>query len=187
MKPIIVMQTDFGIGGGSAMHGTCLKVDPEFEIYEANHSIEKFNVQAAGRNLRNLIPFWPEGTVFVSVVDPGVGTSRRACVALTANGRYVVTPDNGCLEEIREKHGIASVREIDQSVNRYKGNAWSLKSDIFHGSACFIHDDAVDAVASGRPDGAEDRQADDEEKTQAVIPVRHEKHSFISCLRVVLA
>ncbi|MBP0986198.1 MAG: SAM-dependent chlorinase/fluorinase, partial [Oscillospiraceae bacterium] len=106
------------------------------------------DVVAAGHNLTEVIPYWPEGTVFVSVVDPGVGTARKACVALTENGRYVVTPDNGCLEEIRNTYGIAAVREIDQSVNRYKGNEWSLKSDIFHGRDVFAFCGA--RLASGK-------------------------------------
>ena len=76
------------------------------------------------------------------------GTARKACVALTENGRYVVTPDNGCLEEIRNTYGIAAVREIDQSVNRYKGNEWSLKSDIFHGRDVFAYCGA--RLASGK-------------------------------------
>ena len=86
MRPVIAMQTDFGVGGGSAMRGTCLKVDPELEVYEITHTIDKFNVRAAGRSLHNIVPYWPEGTVFVSVVDPGVGTSRRASVALLKHG-----------------------------------------------------------------------------------------------------
>ena len=136
MKPIIVMQTDFGVGGGSAMHGTCLKVDPELERYEANHSIEKFNVQAASRNLRNIIPYWPEGTIFVSVIDPGVGTSRKACVALLNNGSYVVSPDNGSLTLLLENPGIKAVREIDETVNRLKGTE---KVSIFHGRDLFAY------------------------------------------------
>ena len=136
MKPIIVMQTDFGVGGGSAMHGTCLKVDPELEIYEANHSIEKFNVQAASRSLHNITPYWPEGTIFVSVIDPGVGTSRRACVALLNNGSYVVSPDNGSLTLLLDSPGIKTVRQIDETVNRLKGTE---KVSIFHGRDLFAY------------------------------------------------
>ena len=136
MKPIIVMQTDFGVGGGSAMHGTCLKVDPKLEIYEANHSIEKFNVQAASRSLHNITPYWPEGTIFVSVIDPGVGTSRRACVALLNNGSYVVSPDNGSLTLLLDSPGIKAVREIDETVNRLKGTE---KVSIFHGRDLFAY------------------------------------------------
>lgn len=135
----VVIQTDFGRGGSGAMAGVCKLVDRSVRVYNITHEVPKFDVVAAGHNLTEVIPYWPEGTVFVSVVDPGVGTARKACVALTENGRYVVTPDNGCLEEIRNTYGIAAVREIDQSVNRYKGNEWSLKSDIFHGRDVFAY------------------------------------------------
>ena len=144
----VVIQTDFGRGGSGAMAGVCKLVDRSVRVYNITHEVPKFDVIAAGHNLADVIPYWPEGTVFVSVVDPGVGTERKACVALTGNGRYVVTPDNGCLAEIRTRHGIVSVREIDQTVNRYKGNEWSLKSDIFHGRDVFAYCGA--RLASGK-------------------------------------
>ncbi len=136
MKPIIAMQTDFGVGGGSTMRGTCLKVDPELEVYEISHSIEKFNVKAAARSLYHIVPYWPAGTVFVSVIDPGVGTSRRASVALLNNGSYVVTPDNGALTLLLESPGIRAVRTIDETVNRLKGTE---KVSIFHGRDLFAY------------------------------------------------
>lgn len=135
----VVFQTDFGRGGSGAMAGVCKLVDRSVRVYNITHEVPKFDVTAASRNLTDVIPYWPEGTVFVSVVDPGVGTPRRACVALTENGRYIVTPDNGTLAEIKDTIGIRSVREIDQSVNRYRGNEWSLKSDIFHGRDVFAY------------------------------------------------
>lgn len=136
MKPIIAIQTDFGVGGGSTVHGTCLKVDPELEIYEISHSIEKFNIRAAARSLHNIVPYWPQGTVFVSVIDPGVGTSRRASVALLENGSYVVTPDNGTLSLLLDNPGIRAVRTIDETVNRLKGTE---KVSIFHGRDLFAY------------------------------------------------
>ena len=59
--------------------------------------------------------FWPQGTIFVSVVDPGVGTPRRACVARTADGYTVVTPDNGTLTHLKQWVGITEVRQIDET------------------------------------------------------------------------
>ena len=136
MKPIIAIQTDFGVGGGSTVHGTCLKVDPELEVYEISHSIEKFNIKAAARSLHHIVPYWPEGTVFVSVIDPGVGTSRRASVALLNNGSYVVTPDNGALTLLLDDPGVKAVRTIDETVNRLKGTE---KVSIFHGRDLFAY------------------------------------------------
>ena len=135
----IVLQTDFGRGGSGAMAGICKLVSRDNRVYNLTHEVPKFDVRAAGRNLADVLEYWPEGTVFVSVVDPGVGTQRRACVARTCTGHYVVTPDNGCLAEVEEKCGIEAVREIDQNVNRYRGNEWSDRSDIFHGRDVFAY------------------------------------------------
>jgi S-adenosylmethionine hydrolase len=85
------------------------------------------------------MPFWPEGTVFVSVCDPGVGTPRKASVAKTSNGYYIVTPDNGTLAPVMDSCGIDEIREIDQTINRYHGNEWSDKSNIFHGRDIFAY------------------------------------------------
>ena len=134
----VVMQTDFG-GVAGAMAGVCKIVDPTLQVFHITGSIPKFNVKAAGESLKDVLPCWPEGTVFVSVVDPGVGTTRKACVAKTKNGYYVVTPDNGCLDVLDEAFGIEEIREIDQSMNRYKGNKWSTQSDIFHGRDIFAY------------------------------------------------
>ena len=120
MKPCIVMQTDFGVGGGGAMYGVCKTIDPELQIYDLSHVIPKFNVEKASASLRNVMPFWPKGTIFVSVVDPGVGTARKASVAHTCNGYYVVTPDNGSLTYIKQEFGIDAIREIDETVNRLR-------------------------------------------------------------------
>ena len=136
MKNIIVIQTDFGIGGGSAMRGTCKKVDPELDIYEVNHQVEKFNVKQASRYLFHHVSYWPAGTVFVSVVDPGVGTSRRASVAKLKNGSYVVSPDNGSLTYLLDNPGIEEIREIDETTNRLKGTE---NVSIFHGRDLFAY------------------------------------------------
>lgn len=82
--------------------------------------------------------FWPKGTIFVSVVDPGVGTPRRACVAVTADGYYVVTPNNGSLTHLNRWSGITEVREIDESINRLKGKNTEDVS-VFHGRDLFVY------------------------------------------------
>ena len=78
--------------------------------------------------------FWPKGTIFVSVVDPGVGTARKACVARTSDGYFVVTPDNGALTHLKKYVGIEEVREIDESVNRLQS---TVGTSIFHGRDLF--------------------------------------------------
>ena len=135
-KPCIVFQTDFGLGGGCAMYGVCKQVDPELEPYELTHTIPVFDVEKASVSLRNTVCSWPEGTVFVSVVDPGVGTARRASVAKTANGYYIVTPDNGTLTYPLRDFGITEIRQIDETVNRYHGTE---DTNIFHGRDLFAY------------------------------------------------
>ncbi len=137
-KACIVLQTDFGLNWGTvaSMYGVCKQVDPQLEIFDLSHTIEQFNTLAASECLQYTVKYWPKGTVFVSVVDPGVGTSRKACVAKTKNGYYIVTPDNGTLTHIKEMYGIEEVREIDETVNRYPG---SEKVNVFHGRDLFAY------------------------------------------------
>ena len=144
MKSALVMQTDFGVDNLSVatMRGVAMIVDPELRVFDATHAINQFDVLAASDALIYTIPFWPEGTVFVSVVDPGVGTARRGCVAKLNNGSFVVTPDNGSLTAILD--WVVAVREIDESVNRLKG---SDKANSFHGRDVFAYTAA--RLASG--------------------------------------
>ena len=81
MKPTIVFMTDFGSGGGAVLAGVVKSVDPELGVYDFDHNIEPYNIRQAAYQLSTVVPYWPAGTVFVCVVDPGVGTSRRGCVA----------------------------------------------------------------------------------------------------------
>lgn len=137
-KPSIVFMTDFGRNWGAVatMYGVCKQVDNELELFDLTHTIPPFDIMAASSCLNYTLPYWPEGTIFVSVVDPGVGTDRRASVAKTANGYYVVTPDNGTLTHIHKKFGVVEIREIDENVNRYKGTE---KVNVFHGRDIFAY------------------------------------------------
>ena len=120
MKPTVVLQSDFGSGGGGAMTGVIKSLDAEVPVYDYEHFVEPFNVDAASASLSRIIDVWPAGTIFVSVVDPGVGTSRRSCVARLDNGCYIVTPDNGTLTMFAGH--VTEVRSIDESINRLPGS-----------------------------------------------------------------
>lgn len=135
-KPILVFQTDFTYKEGaiSSMYGVVKSVDRTLEIFDGTHEIPHFDTWSASYRLYQYMRFWPKGTIFVSVVDPGVGTSRRACVARTKDGYFVVTPDNGALTHIKEFVGIEEVREIDEKVNRLKSTEGT---SIFHGRDLF--------------------------------------------------
>ena len=135
-KPILVFQTDFTYkeGAVSAMYGVVKTVDRELEIFDGTHELPQYDTWSASYRLFQCLPFWPKGTIYVSVVDPGVGPARRACVAKTANGYYVVTPDNGALTHVKKEFGILEVREIDESINRLKH---TRGVSVFHGRDLF--------------------------------------------------
>ncbi len=138
MKPILVFQTDFTYkeGAVSSMYGVVKSVDRELEIMDGTHELPQYDTWSASYRLYQSLQFWPEGTIYVSVVDPGVGTSRRACVAKTVDGYYIVTPDNGSLTHVKRLIGIEAVREIDESVNRLRGKGTEGVA-IFHGRDVF--------------------------------------------------
>jgi S-adenosylmethionine hydrolase len=129
---IVVFQSDFGLKDGavSAMKGVANGVSTDLKLYDLTHEIPAYNIWEAAYRLEQTVRYWPAGTVFVSVVDPGVGTTRKSVVLKTKSGHYIVTPDNGTLTLIAESLGIAEVREIDEAVNRRKD---SQKSYTFHG------------------------------------------------------
>ena len=134
----LVIQTDFGTGSLSvnAMHGVCAMVSDDLKVHDGNNDVNQFDVLNASDSLMYVLPYWPKGTFFVSVVDPGVGTKRRSCVAKCKNGQYIVTPDNGTLTYIKEEIGIEEVREIDESINRLPG---SEGVHIFHGRDVYAY------------------------------------------------
>ena len=134
--PILVFQTDFTYkeGAVAAMYGVVRSVDRDVEIITATHEIPQYDIWSASYRLSQYVPFWPKGTVFVSVVDPGVGTSRKACVALTKDGYYIVTPDNGALTHVMVGQGISEVREIDETINRLPN---TRGTSVFHGRDLF--------------------------------------------------
>ena len=129
---MLVLQTDFGLQDGAvaAMYGVSLGVNPDLKIYNLTHEIETYNIWDASYRLVQTLQYWPEGTVFVSVVDPGVGSERKSIVAKTKDGKYVVTPDNGTLTHIHSNIGIEEIREIDETRNRLP---YSADSYTFHG------------------------------------------------------
>lgn len=145
MRPL-VYQTDFGIEDGavSAMYGVAYSVSPDLKISDLTHGIQPYNIWEASYRLIQTVSYWPEGTVFVSVVDPGVGSTRRSVVVKTKAGRYVVTPDNGTLTHLKRRVGIAEARLIDETVNRLPH---SEECYTFHGRDVYAYTGA--RLASG--------------------------------------
>lgn len=124
---IVVLQTDFGVKDSavSEIKGVMYSVDKSLVVAEVTEEIPPYNIWDAAYRLYQAAPYWPVGSVFVSVVDPGVGTVRKSIVALTKDGRYFVTPDNGTLTYIADNIGIQEIREIDEAKNRLPGSSAS--------------------------------------------------------------
>ena len=77
------------------MYGVALSVDKDLKVYDLTHEIPAYNIWEAALRLEQTARYWPSGTVFINVVDPGVGTERKSVVMKTKNNYYFVTPDNG--------------------------------------------------------------------------------------------
>jgi hypothetical protein len=132
----LVLLTDFGTQDGavSAMKGVAYSVSQDLLISDLSH--ENPSIFVGAYRLYQAEQFWPADTVFVAVVDPGVGTARRSVVLRTRTGHYFVGPDNGLLSLVAERDGIEGLRQIDERVNRRKG---SDDSHTFHGRDVFAY------------------------------------------------
>lgn len=133
-----MLQSDFGLADGAvcAMRGIIAEVSSAVLVSDLTHDIPAFARWDASYRLFQTYRYWPAGTVFVSVVDPGVGSGRKSAVAKLIDGKYVVTPDNGTLCHLKAHAHIAEVREIDETKNRIKG---SERSHTFHGRDVYAY------------------------------------------------
>ncbi|HWA26248.1 MAG TPA: S-adenosyl-l-methionine hydroxide adenosyltransferase family protein [Lacunisphaera sp.] len=136
-KRALVIQTDFGTKDGAvaAMKGVAFGVAPDLPIFDLSHENTPYNIWEGAYRLKQSVAYWPPGTVFVSVIDPGVGTERASVVLQTKSGHFFVGPDNGTWTFVAEELGIAAVRRIDEKVNRRPG---SEKSYTFHGRDIYV-------------------------------------------------
>ena len=137
-KNALVFQSDFGVKDGAvaAMKGVAFSVSDRLRVFDITHEIPVYNIWEAAYRLNQTVPYWPKGTVFVSVVDPGVGSDRKSVVLKTKSGHFIVSPDNGTLTLIAESLGIEEVREIDEVKNRLKN---SEQSYTFHGRDVYAY------------------------------------------------
>ncbi len=131
-----MLLTDFGTQDGavSAMKGVAYSVSQDLLISDLSH--ENPSIFAGAYRLYQTEQFWPDGTVFVAVVDPGVGTQRLSVVLETRTGHYFVGPNNGLLALVAERDGIEALRQIDERVNR---RPESGESHTFHGRDVFAY------------------------------------------------
>ncbi|WP_374338494.1 S-adenosyl-l-methionine hydroxide adenosyltransferase family protein [Leeia sp.] len=143
----LVLMTDFGLKDGavSAMRGVAYGVDPQLNVSDLTHEVPEYDIWVGAYRLYQTANYWPQGTVFVSVVDPGVGTERKSVVMKTKDGRYFVNPNNGLLTLIAERDGVAELRQIDEKTNRLSGSG---ESYTFHGRDVYAYTGA--RLASGK-------------------------------------
>jgi S-adenosylmethionine hydrolase len=133
--PTIVFMTDFGTVDDSVAicRGVMYSIAPDARIVDLTHQVTPFSILDGARFLYGATPYYPAGTVFVAVVDPGVGSTRRAVVVKSKRGQYFVLPDNGLMTLVQDRDGIEGAREI---TNR----DWMIGaalSSTFHGRDIF--------------------------------------------------
>ena len=111
---MITLTSDFGYTDSyvAQMKGVILNINPSTTITDITHNINKFNIQMGAFILASTTSYFPKGTIHVAVVDPGVGTKRRAIVIQTKKA-YFIGPDNGLLLLAAEHQGILSIHELD--------------------------------------------------------------------------
>jgi S-adenosylmethionine hydrolase len=110
----IVFMTDFGVVDDSVAicRGVMYSIMPEVRIVDLTHQVTPFSILDGARFLYGATPYYPAGTVFVVVIDPTVGSTRKAIVAKSKRGQYFVLPDNGLLTLVEQRDGIEGAHEI---------------------------------------------------------------------------
>jgi S-adenosylmethionine hydrolase len=128
-------MTDFGTANDAVAicRAVMVGIAPDVRIMDITHQVTPFSIEEGARFLTGVTPYYPAGTVFVVVVDPGVGTSRKAVIVKSKKGQYFVLPDNGLITPVIERDGLDSAREIT-NTDWMIGNA---VSSTFHGRDIF--------------------------------------------------
>lgn len=128
-------MTDFGTANDSVAicKAVILRIAPDARIMDITHQVTPYSIEEASRFLAGVTPYYPSGTVFLVVVDPGVGTSRKAIIVKSTKGQYFVLPDNGLITPVADRDGIEGAHEITNP-------AWMIGlkvSSTFHGRDIF--------------------------------------------------
>jgi S-adenosylmethionine hydrolase len=112
--PTVVFMTDFGVVDDSVAlcKGVMYGIAPNLRIVDLTHQVTPFSIRDGARFLFGATPYFPAGTVFVVVIDPGVGSSRKAVVVKSKRGQFFVLPDNGLMTMVEDRDGIEAIREV---------------------------------------------------------------------------
>jgi len=134
-RPTIVFMTDFGTANDAVAicKAVIVEIVPDVRIMDITHQVTPFSIEEGARFLAGVTPYYPAGTVFLAVVDPGVGTSRKAIVVKSKKGQFFVLPDNGLITPVADRDGIEAAREITNP-------GWMIGDKIsstFHGRDVF--------------------------------------------------
>ena len=134
-QPTIVFMTDFGVVDDSVAicKGVMYSIAPEVRIVDLTHQVTPFSILDGARFLYGAAPYYPAGAVFVVVIDPGVGSTRKAIVVKSKRGQFFVLPDNGLMTLVQDRDGLEAAREITNP-------AWMIGtrlSSTFHGRDIF--------------------------------------------------
>ena len=134
-RPTIVFMTDFGTANDAVAicRAVIIGIVPDVRIMDITHQVTPFSIEEGSRFLAGVTPYYPSGTVFLVVVDPGVGTSRKAVVVKAKTGQFFILPDNGLITPVADRDGVVAVREITNP-------AWMIGDKIsstFHGRDIF--------------------------------------------------
>jgi S-adenosyl-L-methionine hydrolase (adenosine-forming) len=133
--PTVVFMTDFGVVDDSVAlcKGVMYSIAPELRVVDLTHQVTPFSILDGARFLYGATPYFPAGTVFVVVIDPGVGSTRKAIVAKSKRGQYFVLPDNGLITLVQDRDGIEAAREI----TNHDWMIGAALSSTFHGRDIF--------------------------------------------------
>ncbi len=134
-RPTIVFMTDFGTANDAVAicKAVIIGIVPNVRIMDITHQVTPFSIAEGARFLSGVTPYYPSGTVFLVVVDPTVGTSRKAVIVKSTKGQYFVLPDNGLITPVADRDGITGAHEITNP-------SWMIGDKIsstFHGRDIF--------------------------------------------------
>src|SRR5882724_1332965 len=112
--PTVVFMTDFGTVDDSVAlcKGVMYGITPNLRIVDLTHQVVPFSISDGARFLFGATPYFPTGTVFVAVIDPGVGSTRKPVVVKSKRGQFFVLPDNGLMTMVEDRDGVEGIREI---------------------------------------------------------------------------
>jgi S-adenosylmethionine hydrolase len=134
-QPIIALLTDFGTVDPyvAQMKGAILTIDPDARLLDLTHDVTPFDVAQGSYLLDQAAQEFPAGTIFVAVVDPGVGTDRAPVLVKTAAGKFYVGPDNGLFGRVLDREGFAEAWKLDQrAYYRAGGDSHTFQGrDVF--------------------------------------------------------